>query len=69
MVLKEEIANRRKNQQFFSEMEIWYLLYNLVKAGMIFEAKGIKLGDMHPNSVLLNELGHVKLLNVASMPN
>jgi hypothetical protein len=35
-VLKGEISNRLKINRFFEEREIWYLLYNMIRAGNKF---------------------------------
>jgi hypothetical protein len=35
-VLKGEIENRLKINRFFEEREIWYLLYNMIRAGNKF---------------------------------
>jgi hypothetical protein len=35
-VLKTEIENRSKLKKDFLETEVWYLLYNIVRAGQKF---------------------------------
>lgn len=52
-ILKQEISNRRKIQNYYKEEEIWYILYSLVKVGVLYEGNNEKLGDMHPNNILV----------------
>ena len=54
--------------QYFDETELWYLLYNLVEAGTIFEKYNKKIGDIHPNNCLLNEVGQMKVISTFSIP-
>jgi hypothetical protein len=55
--------------QYFEETELWYLLYNLIEAGSIFEKKNRKMGDFHPNNCLLNENGQMKIIATCSLPD
>jgi serine/threonine protein kinase len=68
-VLDTEIRNRRRLNRPFLETEMWYLLYNLVRAGNKFEAMGKKVGDINPHNVLINDNGQIKAIAVCSMPN
>ena len=36
-VLSSEIKNRNNLNKYFDETEVWYVLYNLVRAGNKFE--------------------------------
>jgi hypothetical protein len=54
--------------QYFDETELWYLLYNLVEAGTILEKYNKKIGDIHPNNCLLNEVGQMKVISTFSIP-
>jgi hypothetical protein len=66
--LKEEIKSRRADRDFFSEEEAWYILYSLVRACRKFEKFGIASGPLKTAMVLLNQKGHLKLLNILSAP-
>ena len=67
-VFQVEIENRRKINRFFLETELWYLLYNLIRAGSKFEKYHSKIGDVHPSSIVINDDGLVKLISTASFP-
>lgn len=56
-VLKTEIQNRYKLRKDFLETEVWYLLYNIVRAGNKFELLKKKIGNIHPRNILINESG------------
>ena len=55
--------------KLFDESEIWYLLYTAVSAAKDFQKIKIKLGDVRPQNIFINEDGQVKLANVYSWPN
>ena len=67
-VLKTEINNRRNLNKDFLETEIWYLLYNIVRAGQKFEHLKRKIGNVHPSNILINESGQIKLISTCSLP-
>ena len=67
-MLKGEIENRLKINRFFEEREIWYLLYNMIRAGNKFERIKKKVGNMHPNSILINDDGQIKIISTCSIP-
>lgn len=66
--LKDEINSRRKNQNPYSEEEVWFILYSLVKVGAVYERRGSKLGDMHPNNVVVTPKGFIRVITVDSLP-
>ena len=53
-MLREEVLNRYKIDQMYEEPEIWYLLYILINLGKHYEKLGHKIGDVHPNNIVLN---------------
>ena len=67
-VLKVEIENRKKLKKDFLETEIWYLLFNIVRAGQKFQLFKKKIGNIHPNNILINENGQVKVISSCSLP-
>lgn len=67
-VLKTEIENRSKLKKDFLETEVWYLLYNIVRAGQKFEHLRRKIGNVHPSNILINESGQIKIISTCSLP-
>jgi serine/threonine protein kinase len=67
-VLKTEIANRQRLKKDFLETEVWYLLYNIVRAGSKFEHLKKKIGNVHPMNILINESGQIKIISTVSIP-
>jgi len=67
-VLKTEIQNRYKLRKDFLETEVWYLLYNIVRAGNKFELLKKKIGNIHPRNILINESGQIKIISSISLP-
>ena len=68
-VLDSEILNRRKLTKYFLETEMWYLLYNMIRASQKFEKEKRKIGDISPHNVLINDDGQIKILSEISLPN
>jgi hypothetical protein len=66
--LKEEIRSRRNERDFFSEEEVWYILYSLFKACRKFEKFNMASGPLKTDMILLNQKGHLKLINILSAP-
>ena len=64
-----EINNRKRLGRYFLETEMWYLLYNIVRAGHKFEKVKKKVGDVSPNNILINDDGQIKVLSTVSLPN
>jgi hypothetical protein len=50
-------------------VEIWYILYSIIKAVRMFEKIGISSGNLKTEKILLNERGHLKVINVISSPD
>jgi RIO-like serine/threonine protein kinase len=48
---------------------MWYLLYNITRAGSKFEKIGKKVGDISPHNVLINDNGLIKVISTCSIPN
>jgi hypothetical protein len=67
--LPDEIAKRKPEQAFFKESELWYLLYALVAAKMDLRMHGYRLGDVRPQSELIDNKGKAKVANLLSAPN
>lgn len=66
--LKDEIISRRKNQHFYTEEEIWFILYTLVKLGKIYEPMRIKIGDLHSNNIVVTPEGFLRVITRHSLP-
>lgn len=48
---------------------MWYLLYNIIRAGYKFEKIKKKIGDVNPHNILINDDGQIKVLSTVSLPN
>lgn len=66
--LKDEVASRRKNQHFYTEEELWFILYNLAKIGMLYEPMRQKVGDLHPNNIIVTSDGFLRVITRHTMP-
>ena len=67
-LLTEEIYNRRGKKSKFTEQELWYLLFSLVAAKKSMADLHLKVGDIRPENVFLNEDGKIKVANLDSWP-
>lgn len=67
--MSQEVGSRRRDKDFFSEEEAWYILYSLVKACRKFEKFKMASGPLNTEMILVNPKGHLKLKNVLSSPN
>ena len=69
-MLKEEILDRRGHEKkYFEQTELWYLAFTIVEAAHIFHSNGIKIGDIRPLNIFINDNGHTKVANHLSWPN
>ena len=68
-MLDEEIENRRKEEKYFDEPELWYLLYDMVYSATVFKRMNKKVGDIRPANIFLNAEGQIKIANIFSWPN
>ena len=50
--LEKDIIDMTKQQTFFEQYEIWFLLNALVQVGAYFENAGIPHGDVRPHNVI-----------------
>ncbi len=48
---------------------MWYLLYNIIRAGNKFQKIGKKVGDVNPHNVVINDDGQIKVISTCSIPN
>ena len=48
---------------------MWYLLYNIIRAGNKFEKIKKKMGDVSPHNILINDDGQIKVLSTISLPS
>ena len=44
------------------------MLYNIVRAGSKFEHMKKKIGNVHPQNILINESGQIKIISTVSLP-
>lgn len=51
------------------DTEMWYLLYNMIRAGNKFEKLKKKIGDINPHNVVINDDGQIKVVSTCSLPN
>jgi len=56
-------------QKHFEETELWYLLHCLVSSAKDFSKLEMKVGDIRPNNIFINEDGQIKVANVLSWPD
>lgn len=68
-LLNEELDNRRKENNYFTETELWYLLYGLLCAANILRKADIKVGDIQPKNIFINPEGQIKVSNLCSWPS
>jgi hypothetical protein len=47
---------------------MWYLLYNIARAGKEYEKHDRKIGDIQPGNIVINEDGQIKIISVDSWP-
>lgn len=67
-LLDSEIQNRSDINRPFVENEMWYLLYNIVRAGKEYEKHDRKIGDVQPANIVINEDGQTKIISMDSWP-
>ena len=53
-LLSEEIADRSKHKNNFTNEELWYLTHSLLQASTVVHSKKRKVGNIKPSSVLIN---------------
>lgn len=53
--LAPEIVNRKFIKRPFSESELLYLLYNLVKLATLLKEKGFSIGTINPENVVVSD--------------
>ena len=41
----------------------------MVRAGSTFEKYHMKIGDIHPNNIVMNDDGLIKLISTCTSPN
>ena len=63
------IAQRRLEPKQFKESELWYVLYALAIAKQDIKDRSVKLGDIKPENIFVNDQGNVKVANIYSWPN
>lgn len=54
-----EIKDRKPQNEYFQESEIWYVANSLISVGSYFQGLGIYHGDIRPLNVLMDEAGSV----------
>lgn len=62
------IKNRRRFGRHFSESELWYLLYVLVKVANFYEERADCVGNIHPMNVMMSEGSRIQLFTLHSSP-
>ena len=67
-LLTEEIYDRRGKKARFTEVEIWFLLYSMVRARNQAIQINQSLVDIRPSNIFLNEDGRIKVSCSISWP-
>jgi serine/threonine protein kinase len=67
--LEQEIKHRRLHNNRFKKSEITGMLAVLLRLVQQFEGDNLKVGDIRPSQILLNEQGHVAVVSPYSWPN
>ena len=67
-LLTEEIYDRRGKKTRSQEVEIWFLLYSLVRARNQAIQMSQNLVDIRPSNIFLNEDGRIKVACSLSWP-
>ena len=67
-LLTEQIHDRRGKNSRFSEVELWFLLYSLVRANGQACQLNQQLVDLRPTNIFLNEDGNIKVSTNLSWP-
>lgn len=67
-VLSEEIKKRRSDGSKITEPEIWSLLNDLSSAAASYHENGMKVGDIQPKNILLNDNGQAAVMTQHTFP-
>lgn len=59
--LQSEIEKRRRAGRFYSEEELWYILYAIVSGGAVLQSAKIFHGDLIPSNVFVTKEGFIKI--------
>ena len=68
-VLADEIKNRKKINTQITESELWTLLADLANVTAHYHRNNMKVGDIRPENVLLNEAGRAAAITQHSFPD
>jgi hypothetical protein len=61
-------VQRKKEDQFYSEEELLFILYKCVTGLKEFQIYGKRLGDIRPSQMVITNQREIKMINVASFP-
>ena len=67
-LLTEQIYDRRGKKSRFSEVEIWFLLYSLIRANGQACQINQQIVDLRPTNIFLNEDGKIRVSTNLSWP-
>ena len=67
-LLDMEIQNRRSQQKYYTEPDLWFMLYHMLDGVKEMEIRDIMVGDIRPKNILLNANGTIKMINRMSWP-
>jgi hypothetical protein len=63
-----EIEDRVGSRNYFSEQELWYLMFGLASAKANMKPAFSKVGDIRPYNIFINDHGKFKISNIYSWP-
>ena len=65
---KSEIVQRKKNQQFYREEELIYILFKCLSGLKEFQLAGMRVGDIRPSQMVITNRKDIQMISVASFP-
>ncbi len=67
--LELEITSRRQDGSYYSEPDLWMILYSLISAAAFLEKFNKNLDDVRPKNVFVTQDGQLKLLAFGDFPD
>lgn len=68
-LLSDYIARLDGQDHLYENEKVWYLLFQLCEAANIFHSMGLKVGDVRPINIFLDNSERVKIGNRLSWPH
>lgn len=67
-LLVTEMEERVGSRNYFTEQELWYLMFGLACAKANMKPAFSKVGDIRPYNIFINDHGKLKVSNMYSWP-